>query len=100
MHLLIHCCLCTFQVYADNKVLVEKHMKEYAEGKHTFTLALNKFADFTSKEFSRLFKGVRVGSTRPHATHQVAINRQKAPSSDMKKYCDQQYQTALQTSDM
>ncbi|KAF0291938.1 Digestive cysteine proteinase 1 [Amphibalanus amphitrite] len=57
------------KVYADNKVLVDKHMKEYAEGKHTYTLALNKFADFTTEEFSRIFKGVKIGSTRPHAIH-------------------------------
>ena len=59
------------QVYADNKVLVEKHMKEYAEGKHTFTLALNKFADLTSEEFARGFKGLKIGSTRPHSIHKV-----------------------------
>ena len=60
-----------FQIYADNKAYVAQHMKEYAEGKHTFTVALNKFADFTSAEFSRIFKGLKMGSTIPHAIHQV-----------------------------
>ena len=46
-------------------------MKEYAEGKHTYTIALNKFADLTAEEFSRGFKGLKVGSTRPHKTHKV-----------------------------
>ena len=58
-------------MYADNKVKVEKHMKEYAEGKHSFTLALNKFADLTEEEFARGFKGLKIGSTKPHKTHQV-----------------------------
>ena len=58
-------------MYADNKAKVEQHMKEYAEGKHTFTLALNKFADLTSEEFARGFKGLKIGSTVPHKTHQV-----------------------------
>ncbi|KAF0291935.1 Cathepsin L [Amphibalanus amphitrite] len=58
------------KVYADNKVKVEQHMKEYAEGKHTFTLALNKFADLTSEEFARGFKGLKIGSTTPHVMHQ------------------------------
>ncbi|XP_043238717.1 procathepsin L-like [Amphibalanus amphitrite] len=60
------------KVYADNKVKVAQHMKEYAEGKHTFTLALNKFADLTSDEFARGFKGLKIGSTVPHETHKVS----------------------------
>ena len=60
-------------MYADNKVKVQQHMKEYAEGKHTFTLALNKFADLTSEEFARGFKGLKIGGTKPHKTHQVAL---------------------------
>ncbi|KAF0291936.1 Cathepsin L [Amphibalanus amphitrite] len=65
------------KVYADNKVLVDKHMKEYAEGKHTYTVALNKFADFTTEEFSRIFKGVKIGGARPQAVHKVSEEREK-----------------------
>ncbi|XP_037068346.1 procathepsin L-like [Pollicipes pollicipes] len=59
------------KVYADNKEFVDKHMAEYAEGKHTFTVALNKFADLTTDEFSSLYKGYVAQSSRPHATHQL-----------------------------
>jgi len=59
------------KVYADNKAFVDQHMKEYAAGKHTFTVALNKFADLTNDEFNQLYKGLIMGSTRPHGTHKV-----------------------------
>ncbi|XP_037092149.1 procathepsin L-like [Pollicipes pollicipes] len=59
------------KVYADNKAFVDKHMAEYAEGKHTFTVALNKFADLTSEEFSSMYKGYVAQTSRPHATHQL-----------------------------
>ncbi|KAF0290773.1 Digestive cysteine proteinase 2 [Amphibalanus amphitrite] len=59
------------KVYADNKAYIEQHMKEHAEGKHTFTVALNKFADLTTEEWSSQYKGLKMGSTTPHKTHQV-----------------------------
>merc|ERR1719250_528860 len=45
------------KVYADNKEFVAKHNAEYAAGKHTFNVALNKFADLTVEEWSATFKG-------------------------------------------
>jgi len=54
------------KVYSDNKAYVEKHMKEHAEGKHTFTVELNKFADLTTEEWSATYKGLIMGSTEPH----------------------------------
>ena len=57
-------------MYADNKAYVDQHMKEHAEGKHTFTVALNQFADLTTEEWTRMYKGLKMGSTRPHKTHE------------------------------
>jgi len=59
------------KVYADNKAYVEKHNAEHAAGKHTFDLALNKFADLTTEEWSATYKGLIMGSTMPHETHEV-----------------------------
>ena len=72
-------------MYADNKAYVAQHMKEHAEGKHTFTVALNKFADMTTEEFSSTFKGLKMGSTTPHKTHQ--LTGKAVPSSmDWRQY--------------
>ncbi|XP_037080221.1 procathepsin L-like [Pollicipes pollicipes] len=60
------------KVYADNKAIVSQHMKEYAEGKHTFTMAINKFADLTNEELGNLYNGPRIGSPVSHATHQMS----------------------------
>merc|ERR1719209_2717316 len=53
------------------KSYVEKHNAEHAAGKHTFDLALNKFADLTTEEWSATYKGLIMGSTMPHETHEV-----------------------------
>ena len=38
-------------VFAGNVELINNHNKEAAEGKHTFTLEVNKYADLTNAEF-------------------------------------------------
>ncbi|KAF0290772.1 Cathepsin L [Amphibalanus amphitrite] len=73
------------KVYADNKAYIEQHMKEHAEGKHTFTVALNKFADLTTEEWSRQYKGLKMGSTTPHKAYEPS--GKTAPSSmDWRQY--------------
>ena len=37
--------------FADNLDKIAKHNKEAAEGKHTYTLGVNKFADLTETEW-------------------------------------------------
>merc|ERR1712227_487156 len=39
------------KVFADNLEKIAKHNKEAAEGKHTYTLGVNKFADLTEQEW-------------------------------------------------
>merc|ERR1712212_836861 len=59
------------KVYSDNKVFVEKHNAEHAEGKHTYTVALNKFADLTTEEWSATYKGLVRRRSMPHEVHQI-----------------------------
>merc|ERR1712018_870080 len=39
------------KAFADNLEKIAKHNKEAAEGKHTYTLGVNKFADLTEQEW-------------------------------------------------
>ena len=39
------------KAFADNLGKIAKHNKEAAEGKHTYTLGVNKFADLTEAEW-------------------------------------------------
>jgi len=72
------------KVYADNKAYVDQHMQEYAEGKHSFTVAVNKFADLTTEEWSNTYKGMNLGSTVPHEVHQM--NATSPDSADWRGY--------------
>ena len=73
------------QVYADNKEYVDQHMKEYAEGKHTFTVALNKVADLTTEEWNSMYKGLKMGSSMPHELHKPT-GKQAPASQDWRQY--------------
>ena len=57
------------QVYADNKAFVTRHNAEFAAGRQTFTVALNRFADLTEEEMNQLYKGGAGQSSRPHGVH-------------------------------
>ncbi len=46
-----------FETYLTNLDLVERHNQEAREGKHTYTLAMNKFADLTTEEFAGFYNG-------------------------------------------
>ena len=53
-------------MFAGNAARVAQHMAEHAAGQHTFTVALNQFADLTEEEIDR-YKGLRMdaNSTAP-----------------------------------
>lgn len=56
------------KAYLNNKEFVERHMREYAEGKHSFTVELNHFADLTLEEFnSGLYKGLLPSASVPQS---------------------------------
>lgn len=46
-----------FNIWKSNLNYIKQHNLEAAAGKHTFTLAMNKFGDLTSAEFGRLYNG-------------------------------------------
>ena len=43
-----------FSQWLKNKDFVDAHMLEYAAGKKTYTVGMNKFADLSSAEFASL----------------------------------------------
>ncbi|XP_071956241.1 procathepsin L-like [Antedon mediterranea] len=52
-------------VFEDNQKFIQKHNAEFAEGLHTYTVGINKFADFTNAEFVSFFNGnLRSNKTR------------------------------------
>ena len=73
------------QVYANNKAYVARHMKEHAAGKHTFTVALNKFADLTRQEFSSMFNGLKMDSNTPHKTY-TSLGQEVPSSLDWRQH--------------
>ena len=46
-------------VFEANLKKIEEHNKEYAEGKHTWTMGVNRLADLTHEEFMQL-NGLKV----------------------------------------
>ena len=51
-----------FGIWSSNKAIVEEHNAEYARGRQSYTLAMNKFAAMTNAEFSTMM--LRPRSTR------------------------------------
>ncbi|KAF0286763.1 Digestive cysteine proteinase 2 [Amphibalanus amphitrite] len=69
------------RVYADNKAFVARHNAEFAAGRQTFTVALNRFADMTEDEVNALYKGGAGQTSRPHGVHRPS-GRQAPVSMD------------------
>ena len=59
----LYLCLCRRIVWEQNLRFVQKHNIEYTEGKHSFTLAMNKFADMTPNEFALVYSGYEKSTT-------------------------------------
>jgi KDEL-tailed cysteine endopeptidase len=70
-------------IFAANAAIIEAHNKEYAEGKTSFTMALNDFADLTAEEFrARYVGGYRAPATpKVRAAVAAAVNAQALPDS-------------------
>lgn len=45
-----------YNIFKSNLDYINKHNAEAADGKHTFTVAVNQFADMTNKEYRYLLK--------------------------------------------
>jgi cathepsin L len=65
---------------------IKRHNSEVATGKHTYTLAMNKFGDLSSAEFGRLYNGFngtqKVTLTKPNALFTFNPNVQVPDSID------------------
>lgn len=48
-----------FKVFLNNKHLIAKHNRRQANGLHSYTIGLNKYADMTHQEFVRTMNGYR-----------------------------------------
>lgn len=44
-------------IWEQNLRFIAKHNKEFEEGKHSYTVAMNKFGDLTAKEFGEIYTG-------------------------------------------
>jgi len=48
-----------FAVFRDNLAKIRQHQAEFEAGLHTYTMAVNKFADMSNEEYRRSFLGYR-----------------------------------------
>jgi len=76
-------------IYLDNKNKVEQHNAEYLAGEHTFTLALNQFADMLTSEVSAQMNGFR----RAASNNTVMMYRADVSVPDTVDWRDKGYVT-------
>lgn len=55
-----------FKVFLTNKHKIAKHNQRQANGLHSFTLGINKYADMTHQEFVRIMNGYRPHLRKPY----------------------------------
>jgi len=78
-------------VFKDNLEYINKHNEEAAQGKHTFTLGVNKFADVTHAEWQ---KSLNVRKTVKD-THPAPISMRNAARPDHVDWRDEGYVTGV-----
>lgn len=64
------------EVFMHNLEMIQKHNIRYREGKESYSLALNRFADMTHNEFKALFKQ-KIG---PSAKHNCTSHTEIVPN--------------------
>ena len=69
-----------FKTFANNLEYINKHNEEAAQGKHTFTLGVNKYADLTNEEYRQTLLGREVYKEPVHQMKRVA-SRSDIPES-------------------
>ena len=63
-------------MFKDNLEYINKHNEEAAQGKHTFTLGVNKFADITHTEWQKSMNVRKTVKDRPLAPMTMrSVNR-------------------------
>merc|ERR1712212_1057974 len=58
-------------IFANNLKFIEKHNAEHDLGIHTFTVAINQFADLTNEEFVKQFTGFAASKNLPESSVEV-----------------------------
>jgi len=75
-----------FSQWLKNKEFVDQHMLEYAAGKHTYTVGMNKFADLSGAEFANLYLSQVSDLRGPHppmcTPSSIAANSSAPASAD------------------
>jgi hypothetical protein len=63
------------EVFMRNLAEIDKHNKEAAEGKHSYTLGVNKFTDLTYEEFVNRFAGLRLSDSQLDSVKRRVANQ-------------------------
>jgi len=67
-----------WQTWKSNALFIEQFNKQ---GNHTFTVAMNKFGDLTTKEFSKLYKGLKSVAPKPKMHNEIVVASPNLPAS-------------------
>jgi cathepsin L len=60
-------------IFENNHKLVQRHNLEASRGKHTYTLKMNKFGDFTNQEFRKMMNGFNMTAHRLAASQKPEV---------------------------
>ena len=71
-----------FRTFAKNLKYINKHNEEAAQGKHTFTLGVNKYADLTNEEYRKTLLGRGINKEPVHKMKSVEPRSDIADSVD------------------
>ncbi|XP_008069901.1 cathepsin L1-like [Carlito syrichta] len=72
-------------VWEKNMKVIEQHNREYREGKHGFTMAMNAFGDMTNEEFNQKMNGFQRQKHRKGKAFQAPPLSDFPPSMDWRK---------------
>lgn len=72
-------------VWEKNMKVIELHNREYSQGKHGFTMAMNAFGDMTSEEFRQVMNGFQNQKHKKGKTYQEPLLLQLPKSVDWRE---------------
>ena len=81
--------------FAKNLVYINKHNEEAAQGKHTFTLGVNKYADLTNDEWRQTLLGMDVYKPKVHQMKSKASRTDIPDSVDWREEVRDMFKNTL-----
>jgi len=63
-----------FAIFKENSAFVERHNRDHALGKETYTVSINKFADVTNAEFHSQYLGLTQDSAQIRLNYQCPVS--------------------------